>query len=154
MFNTLSRSWSLVKASFNVLRSDPELMVLPFISMLGVLLVSIVFIVPAYFGGLFDNLGERGDGLSTQNILGLVVLFLYYLVMYTIIIFSNVALVGAAMMRVGPQGAARPEWPHREDISFRHQYRVDRSYVPGDPRLGSRERRPNRGHQAFDGAAT
>jgi ABC-type multidrug transport system fused ATPase/permease subunit len=100
MFNTLSRSWSLVKASYNVLRSDPELMVLPFISMLGVLLVSIVFIVPAYFGGLFDNLGERGDGLSAQNILGLVVLFLYYLVMYTIIIFSNVALVGAAMMRL------------------------------------------------------
>ena len=100
MFNTLSRSWSLVKASYNVLRSDPELMVLPFISMLGVLLVSIVFIVPAYFGGLFDNLGERGDGLTAQNILGLVVLFLYYLVMYTIIIFSNVALVGAAMMRL------------------------------------------------------
>ncbi|HYP19133.1 MAG TPA: DUF6159 family protein [Chloroflexia bacterium] len=98
MFNTLSRSWSLVKASFRVLRSDPELMVLPFISMLGVMLVSIVFFVPAYFTGLLDDVG--GDHLSGQNMLAYAVLFLYYLVMYTIIIFSNVALVGAAMMRL------------------------------------------------------
>lgn len=98
MFNTLSRSWSLVKASFRVLRSDPELMVLPFISMLGVMLVSIVFFVPAYFTGLLDEVG--GDHLSGQNMLAYAVLFLYYLVMYTIIIFSNVALVGAAMMRL------------------------------------------------------
>jgi hypothetical protein len=89
-----------VKASYSVLRSDPELMVLPFISMLGVLMVSIVFLVPAYFTGLLDDVGRRSDGLSGQNLLALAVLFLYYLVMYTIIIFSNVALVGAAMMRL------------------------------------------------------
>src|SRR3712207_6094823 len=93
MFNTLSRSWSLVKASYNVLRSDPELMVLPFISMLGVIMVSIVFFVPVYFSGMFDRVGE--DGAGSVNIVGLAVLFLYYLVMYTIIIFANVALVGA-----------------------------------------------------------
>lgn len=97
MFNTLSRSWSLVKASYNVLRSDPELMVLPFISMLGVIMVSIVFFVPVYFSGMLDNVGQEGQSI---NIVGLAVLFVYYLVMYTIIIISNVALVGAAMMRL------------------------------------------------------
>ena len=101
MFNTLSRSWSLVKASYNVLRSDPELMVLPFISMAGVILVSIVFFVPVYFSGLLDNVGD--EGFNSSNVVGLVVLFLYYLVMYAIIIFSNVALVGAAMMRLRGQ---------------------------------------------------
>ncbi|MDQ3703752.1 MAG: DUF6159 family protein [Chloroflexota bacterium] len=119
MFNTLSRSWSLVKASYNVLRSDPELMVLPFVSMLGVVLVSIVFFVPAYFTGLLDGVGRNGEGLSSQDILGLVVLFLYYLVMYTVIIFSNVALVGAAMMRL-----------RGEDPTVRDGIRIAMQHLP------------------------
>jgi hypothetical protein len=119
MFNTLSRSWSLVKASYNVLRSDPELMILPFISMLGVVLVSIVFFVPAYFTGLLDSVGRDGEGLSSQNILALVVLFLYYLVMYTVIIFSNVALVGAAMMRL-----------RGEDPTVRDGIRIAMQHLP------------------------
>ncbi|MDQ5825429.1 MAG: DUF6159 family protein [Chloroflexota bacterium] len=119
MFNTLSRSWSLVKASYNVLRSDPELMVLPFVSMLGVVLVSIVFFVPAYFTGLLDGVGRNGEGLTSQDILGLVVLFLYYLVMYTVIIFSNVALVGAAMMRL-----------RGEDPTVRDGIRIAMQHLP------------------------
>lgn len=119
MFNTLSRSWSLVKASYNVLRSDPELMVLPFVSMLGVILVSIVFFVPAYFTGLLDGVGRNGEGLTSQDILGLVVLFLYYLVMYTVIIFSNVALVGAAMMRL-----------RGEDPTVRDGIRIAMQHLP------------------------
>ncbi|HEX8596886.1 MAG TPA: DUF6159 family protein [Chloroflexia bacterium] len=119
MFNTLSRSWSLVKASYNVLRSDPELMVLPFVSMLGVVLVSIVFFVPAYFTGLLDGIGRNGEGLTSQDILALVVLFLYYLVMYTVIIFSNVALVGAAMMRL-----------RGEDPTVRDGIRIAMQHLP------------------------
>ncbi|HEX8230237.1 MAG TPA: DUF6159 family protein [Chloroflexia bacterium] len=119
MFNTLSRSWSLVKASYNVLRSDPELMVLPFVSMLGVVLVSIVFFVPAYFTGLLDGIGRNGEGLTSQDVLALVVLFLYYLVMYTVIIFSNVALVGAAMMRL-----------RGEDPTVRDGIRIAMQHLP------------------------
>ncbi|MEA2574018.1 MAG: hypothetical protein QOH93_1316 [Chloroflexia bacterium] len=119
MFNTLSRSWSLVKASYSVLRSDPELMVLPFVSMLGVILVSIVFFVPAYFTGLLDGVGRNGERLTSQDILGLVVLFLYYLVMYTVIIFSNVALVGAAMMRL-----------RGEDPTVRDGIRIAMQHLP------------------------
>jgi hypothetical protein len=92
-------------------------MVLPFISMLGVMLVSIVFFVPAYFTGLLDDVG--GDRLSGQNMLAYAVLFLYYLVMYTIIIFSNVALVGAAMMRL-----------RGEDPTVRDGLRIAMQHLP------------------------
>ena len=98
MFSTFSRSWELVKQSFNVLKSDRELLLFPFISMLGVFLVTLVFSVPLFFTGLAGNVSSDGD--SGISVLGLVFLFLFYFVMYTVVIYSNVALVGAAMIRL------------------------------------------------------
>ncbi|HST06441.1 MAG TPA: DUF6159 family protein [Chloroflexia bacterium] len=100
MFSTFSRSWELVKQSFNVLKSDRELLLFPLISMIGVILVTIVFSIPLFFSGLLQNVTEGDSGSSSASILGYVLLFLFYLVMYTIIIYSNVALVGAAMIRL------------------------------------------------------
>ena len=100
MFQAFPRSWQLVKASYKVLRSDPELMVLPFISMIGVMIVSITFFLPMYFSGLLKSLAEEGKRSTGQTVTGVVVMFVFYVIMYTIIIFSNVALVGAAMMRL------------------------------------------------------
>jgi hypothetical protein len=100
MFSTFSRSWELVKQSFNVLRSDRELLLFPFISMIGVILVTIVFSIPLFFTGLIQNVANGENGSNGTSILGYVLLFLFYLVMYTIIIYSNVALVGAAMIRL------------------------------------------------------
>jgi hypothetical protein len=99
MGNAFSRSWSLIKASYGVLRADRELLLFPLISMIGVLLVALVFSVPLLLTGLVSDMAE-GTSSSGQTALGVVILFLFYLVMYTIIIFSNVALVGAAMMRL------------------------------------------------------
>jgi hypothetical protein len=98
MFATFSRSWELVKQSFNVLKSDRELLLFPFISMLGVFLVTLVFSVPLFFTGLAGNVSSDGD--SGISVLGVVFLFLFYFVMYTVVIYSNVALVGAAMIRL------------------------------------------------------
>jgi hypothetical protein len=97
MFEKMSRSWELVKASFSVLRSDKELLLYPIVSFIGVILVTISFAIPMAFAGLFDGL-TRGDG--DMGIASAIVGFLFYLVMYTIIIFSNTALVGAAMIRL------------------------------------------------------
>ncbi|MCB9452537.1 MAG: hypothetical protein H6672_13960 [Anaerolineaceae bacterium] len=97
MFERISRSWELVKASFSVLRSDKELLLYPIVSFIGVILVTISFAIPMLAAGLFDGL-TRGD--SNMGIASAVVGFLFYLVMYTIIIFSNTALVGAAMIRL------------------------------------------------------
>lgn len=96
MFATFSRSWELVKASWAVLRSDKELIVFPIVSMIGMVIASILFIVPAISAGLLDSVTQgRGDG-----VLSVIVGFLFYVVVYMIIFYANTALVGAAMIRL------------------------------------------------------
>ncbi len=96
MFDSFSRSWTLVKASWAVLRADKELIIFPIISMIGLVVVSIVFLVPSIAAGLFDSV-TQGEG---PGILSLVVGFLFYVVVYTVIFYANTALVGAAMIRL------------------------------------------------------
>ncbi len=91
MIQKLRNSWTLVKASAAVLRADKELLFLPILSAVAVVLVTIAFIVPSALGGLFD---------SESGIAEWVVVFLFFVTQYTVIIFLNSALVGAAMIRL------------------------------------------------------
>jgi hypothetical protein len=95
MFEKIGNSWGLIKASAGVLRADKELVVFPIVSAIGVLIVTASFALPMLLAGLFDSL-LKGQG----RILGYVVAFLFYVVQYTVIIFANSALVGAAMIRL------------------------------------------------------
>jgi hypothetical protein len=79
------------------LRSDKELIVFPIVSMIGLVIVSIAFIVPSFAAGLFDTAASRRGGFSD---ISLIVSFLFYVVVYSVIFFANTALVGAAMMRL------------------------------------------------------
>jgi hypothetical protein len=97
MFQRLSNSWELVKASAAVLRSDKELIVFPIISGVGTLIVTATFAVPLFLAGLFDSMYVDGEGFQP---LGMAVAFLFYLVQYFVIFFANTALVGAAMIRL------------------------------------------------------
>lgn len=92
MFERFSRSWALTKASAAVLRSDKELLLFPVISSIAALLVAATFIVPIVGLRLFEG-GQMGP-------LGFVVGFLFYVCQYFVIFFFNVALVGAAMIRL------------------------------------------------------
>lgn len=95
MFRKIQNSWELVKASAEVLRADKELVVFPIISAIGVLIVTASFALPMLMANFFDSL------ISEQlQIVGFVVGFLFYVVQYTVIIFANSALVGAAMIRL------------------------------------------------------
>lgn len=91
MFDKLSRSWQLVKASAAVLRSDKELMLFPVISGLATLIVLATFLLPMFALRIF------ADGFGVG---GVVFGFLFYFCQYTVIIFFNCALVGAAMIRL------------------------------------------------------
>ena len=91
MFDKFSRSWDLVKASASVLRSDKELMLFPVISGLVTLVVLATFLVPMFALRIFAD----GIGLG-----GAVFGFLFYFVQYSVMIFFNCALVGAAMIRL------------------------------------------------------
>ena len=102
-FDRIGRSWELVKASYAVLKEDKELIWFPIMSFFGVIAVTIVFAIPLFATGLGEAIfAEDGaEGVTqAQQITGIVIAFLFYLAMYTVIIFSNVALVGAAMMRL------------------------------------------------------
>ena len=91
MFNTFSRSWDMVKASAAVLRSDRELMLFPVLSGLATLLVVATFALPAFALKLFSG----GVGLG-----GVLLGFAFYFCTYSVMIFFNCALVGAAMIRL------------------------------------------------------
>jgi hypothetical protein len=95
VFDRISNSWELVKVSFNILRSDRELMLFPIVSAIGTIIVTVVFFIPLLATGVVTS----GDA-SGSEVLLLILAFLFYFVMYTVIIFSNTALVSAAMMRL------------------------------------------------------
>lgn len=103
MFESFSRSWQLVKASYSVLRADRELMLFPVLSMIGVIGATIIFLFPMFLAGIVDAIMQEQDITNGQAVFGLVVTFFYYLTTYTIIIFSNTALIGAALMRLDGQ---------------------------------------------------
>ncbi|MEO8012389.1 MAG: DUF6159 family protein, partial [Dokdonella sp.] len=96
MFARFSQSWSLVKASASVLRSDKELLVFPLVSAICSMIVAASFFVPALLGGVFARVGDTGR----PDVAMYALLFAFYIVQYAVIIFFNAALVGAALIRL------------------------------------------------------
>ena len=88
--SAFSRSWQLVQAAWGVLRADKELVVFPVVSAIAAILVTLVFAVPGFFL----------QSVSDNQVLFYGLLFLFYVVLYTVIIFANAALVGAALIRL------------------------------------------------------
>ncbi len=95
MFEKFSNSWKLFKAAASVLAADRELLIFPILSTFGIIIISLTFAVPMFLSSFFDALFS-----SKFGILGYVVLFLFYIVQYTVVFYSNTALVGAAMIRL------------------------------------------------------
>ena len=97
MFEKLSNSWELVKASAAVLQADKELLLFPIISAVLSLLVVATFAVPAILAGVFASGFPEWTGLPA---VGYAAVFLFYVVQYFVIFFCNTALVGAALIRL------------------------------------------------------
>jgi len=97
VFERLSNSWELVKASYGVVRSHRQLLLYPLISMLATLVVMIVFAIPLFASGVVSAASSGDELTSGQSIVSVVLAFLFYFAMYTVIIFSNTALVGASL---------------------------------------------------------
>lgn len=91
MFEKFTRSWGLMKASAAVLREERSLLVFPLLSSLATVLVMATFALPVFALKLFT------DGV---NVLGVVLMLLFYFCQYSVIIFFNSALVGAATIRL------------------------------------------------------
>jgi hypothetical protein len=91
----ISSSWQLVKASWAVLLADKELLVFPIISFFASAIVLATFFVPMLLAGAFDAIFAGG-----AQVLGFLVGFLFYVMLYFVTFFFNSALVGAAMIRL------------------------------------------------------
>ncbi len=98
MFERLSRSWELVKASAAVLREDKELLLFPVVSSISTLLVLAAFAIPMFGMGALDGLSHGRHGSPSAGTYLLV--FLFYIAQYFVIFYFNTALVGAAMKRL------------------------------------------------------
>ena len=89
----LQNSLELAKQSWNVLRDDKHLAILPLLSGLSALLVALVFFGPV---ALIANNGAQGSSKPLAWILGIV----GYLVITYVVVFFNAALVFAADKRM------------------------------------------------------
>ena len=107
--NVFSRSWSLFKSSWGIVRSEPSLLWFPVLSTILVVIASVILF--GVLGGVLvlspevrqaindaANQGENGSPLLT--ILGLVILFIYYLIVGGIATYFATGMAGAALRRL------------------------------------------------------
>ena len=104
MAGRFARSWSLMKASAEVLRSDKSLLMFPLASSICCLLVAASFLIPIIAAMVSaGDVAEQGHRMSAG---GYVLLFLFYLAQYFVIIFFNTALAGTALARLRGEPAS------------------------------------------------
>ena len=92
MAHRISNGLELSKQSWAALRHHPQLIVFPVISLAGMIALTVLFFIPVALLGAPSFVSDDSPGP-----VGLAVLFVYYLITYTVVIFSNTALVGATM---------------------------------------------------------
>jgi len=96
--NRIQNGVELTRQSWAALRANPQLLIFPVISLIGMIIVTILFFIPVSATGIFSAISEQnGRSSNVSSTMFTIVMFLYYFVAYTVIIFSNTALVGAAM---------------------------------------------------------
>ncbi len=98
-----SRSWALVKQSFEILRSDKELMLFPVLSAVACLVVTAMIAIPSTLALLPSMASAAAAGERWQpghSTMFWPMIFLLYVANYFVIVFFNVALVGVANSRL------------------------------------------------------
>lgn len=98
MFERLGRSFKLFKESVAVLRQDKEILLFPALS--GI--VGLVALASMVFGGLALGVfaGLAGGDVERVPGLGYVLLFVWYVVTWTITLYFNVATIACARIRL------------------------------------------------------
>lgn len=97
MFERLSKGWQLSKQSLQVLKMDKELLLFPVMSGIACVLVLASFALPLWATGFAEDVAR--DQNRQANVLGWIVLFVFYLANYFVIVFFNSALVACAVLR-------------------------------------------------------
>ena len=110
--NVFSRSWSLFKSSWSIVRIEPSLLWFPVLSALFVIVVSAILF--ALLGGIIafnpglqqtivdaaQSADQEGGGSPVLTIAGFVLLFIYYLIVGGIATYFATGMAGAALRRL------------------------------------------------------
>ena len=95
MFESVSRSFTLIKESWRVISLDKEILLFPVLSGIALLIILLSFVVPVLiFGNSENDVPVFSGGLL------LVGLFLFYLLCYFVVIYFNTALITCARIRL------------------------------------------------------
>jgi hypothetical protein len=92
MFESISRSFTLIKESWRVISLDKEILLFPVLSGIALLFILLSFVVPVLFIG-----GSRPEFSGGLLLAGL---FLFYLLCYFVVIYFNTALITCAKIRL------------------------------------------------------
>lgn len=92
-----ARSWDLAKGSWNVLKADKELLILPVISFIAAAIAAVSIFLPTF---LLSSSTVDGEMTVTPGPAGYALVFIGYVVLAYITIFFNAALVHAANERM------------------------------------------------------
>ena len=95
----ISYTWSLMKASMDVLMKDKELLLFSLLSGICCILVLVSFAVPMFSTGYIKELPGKNAPVNEQ-VMYYGILFLYYFINYFIIVFFNSAIISCALMRM------------------------------------------------------
>ena len=99
MAGKFARSWALMKASATVLRSDKSLLVFPLLSGICTLIVAASFLLPVVL--MVMGAEHAGQDVHERMSVGsYLLMFAFYLVQYSVIIFFQTALTGVALMHL------------------------------------------------------
>lgn len=96
MFERIGYTWTLMGASFDVIKKDKELLIFPLLSGIASFFVLASFIAPIFATDLFLKNGDLQKG---QEVLWLVYAFLWYVCSFFVIVFFNTCVVACAAMR-------------------------------------------------------
>ena len=107
MFDKISRSWSLAGQCWDVLKEDPALLVFPLLSsiVLLVLLGSFALPVFALYHSLQPALAD-GSTSHTSRLLFYIMMYVFYFISYTVMMFFNSALISVALKRLDGESAS------------------------------------------------
>ena len=95
----IARTWSLMSDSWQVLKLDKSLIVLPLVSGICCLLLMASFAIPLWATGAWRPPGH--DAETVRQVLYYGTLFAFYAANYFIVVFFNAALVACAATRMG-----------------------------------------------------
>jgi Family of unknown function (DUF6159) len=90
----------LTQQCWRALRRNPQLIIFPLLSSIALVIVAASLIIPSLLAVTYLSHGqafERDDIRLAVQIIAVAILFLFYFVCYTVIIFSNTALVGVSL---------------------------------------------------------